>query len=116
MLAVQPEAGYQFFVRRPELQGMRRFPVSDGFESILLFYFPLVDGIELVRVVHGKSDLERLLMQPIKMVVGNQRLAAGAVFSWRQGSLKRLSRVLEEAVPGSPGSGFRVRPGFQPNG
>ena len=63
MLAGQPEAGYRFFVRRPELQGMRRFPVSDGFEKILLFYFPLVDGIELVRVVHGNRDLERLLLE-----------------------------------------------------
>jgi toxin ParE1/3/4 len=63
MLAGQPEAGYRFFVRRPELQGMRRFPLSAGFEKILLFYFPLVDGIELIRVVHGNRDLERLLME-----------------------------------------------------
>ncbi len=34
MLAGQPEAGYRFFVRRPELQGIRRFPLSDGFEKI----------------------------------------------------------------------------------
>ncbi len=63
MLAGQPEAGYRFFVRRPELQGMRRFPLSDGFEKILLFYLPLTDGIEMVRVVHGNRDLERLLME-----------------------------------------------------
>ncbi len=63
MLAGQPEAGYGFFVKRPQLQGMRRFPVSDGFEKILLFYFPLADGIELVRVVHGNRDIERLLLK-----------------------------------------------------
>ena len=63
MLAGEPEAGYRFFVRRPELQGMRRFPVSEGFEKILLFYFPLADGIELVRVVHGNRDLERHLLE-----------------------------------------------------
>ena len=63
VLAGQPEAGYRFFVRRSELQGMRRFPLSGGFEKILLFYFPLKDGIELVRVVHGSQDLERLLME-----------------------------------------------------
>ena len=61
MLARQPKRGYRFFVRRPELHGMRRFPLSDGFEQILLFYFPLKDGIELVRVVHGNRDFERLL-------------------------------------------------------
>lgn len=40
---------------------MRRFPVSDGFEKMLLFYFPMPDGIELVRVIHGNRDLERPL-------------------------------------------------------
>ena len=63
MLAGQPEAGYRPFVRRPELQGMRRFPVSDGYEKIFLFYFPLADGMELVRVVHGNRDLERLFLE-----------------------------------------------------
>lgn len=63
MLAGQPEAGFRFFVRRPELQGIRRFPVGDGFDKILLFYFPLKNGIELVRVVHGNRDLERLLQE-----------------------------------------------------
>ena len=63
LLASQPESGASFFVRKPELQGMRRFPVSSGFEAILLFYFPLRDGIDLVRVVHGSRDLERLLSE-----------------------------------------------------
>lgn len=63
LLAAQPEAGYRFFVRRPELQGMRRFPLPDGFEKVLLFYFPLKTGIDLVRVVHGSRDLDRLLME-----------------------------------------------------
>jgi hypothetical protein len=38
---------------------MRRWPVKD-FEKVLLFYFPLSDGVELVRVVHGSRDLDRL--------------------------------------------------------
>jgi hypothetical protein len=42
---------------------MRRFPVSDGFGKILLFYFPLQDGVDLIRVVHGSRDLERLLVE-----------------------------------------------------
>ena len=65
MLAGQPEAGYRFLVRRPELQGMRRFPLSDGFEKTLLFYVPRNEGIEMVRVLHGNRDLERLLMEGI---------------------------------------------------
>jgi toxin ParE1/3/4 len=60
LLSTQPESGSMFFADKAELQGMRRFPVSDGFEKILLFYFPLEDGVDLVRVVHGSRDLGRL--------------------------------------------------------
>jgi toxin ParE1/3/4 len=63
LLSTQPESGAAFFVRTPELQNMRRYPVSDGFGKILLFYFPLQDGVDLVRVVHGSRDLERLLVE-----------------------------------------------------
>jgi len=63
LLATQPQSGVTFFARKPELQGMRRFPVIDGFEKILLFYFPLKDGVDLVRVVHGSRDLDRLLAE-----------------------------------------------------
>ncbi len=63
MLAGQPESGGRIFFTKPELQGMRRFPVTDGFEAILIFYFPLQDGVDLVRVVHGSRDLERLLTE-----------------------------------------------------
>ena len=63
LLATQPESGAALFVRQPELQNMRRFPVSDGFGKILLFYLPLLDGVDLVRVVHGGRDLERLLIE-----------------------------------------------------
>jgi toxin ParE1/3/4 len=63
LLSTQPESGAVFFVPKPELQGMRRFPVSDGFEKILLFYFPVQDGVDLVRVAHGSRDLERLLAE-----------------------------------------------------
>ena len=33
LLATQPESGSPFFVRKPQLQGMRRFPVSGGFSG-----------------------------------------------------------------------------------
>lgn len=62
-LAIMPESGIPVFVRNTDLQGIRRFPVSDGFEKILLFYFPLHDGIDLVRVVHGNRDLERFFAE-----------------------------------------------------
>lgn len=63
LLSSNPESGTSFLVAGAELQGSRRFPVSDGFERNLLFYFPLKDGVDLVRVVHGTRDLERLLSE-----------------------------------------------------
>jgi toxin ParE1/3/4 len=63
LLSTQPESGSVFLIRRLELQGIRRFPVSGGFEKILLFYFPLEDGIDLVRVIHGSRDLLRMFAE-----------------------------------------------------
>ena len=41
---------------RPEVEeGIRSFP----FEVYVIFYLPLEDGIELVRVIHSALDLER---------------------------------------------------------
>jgi toxin ParE1/3/4 len=60
-LAAQSESGSPLSVRKVEFQGMRRFPVADGFEKILLFYLPLEDGVDLIRVVHGSRDLVQLL-------------------------------------------------------
>ncbi len=57
MLASQPESGPRTFTTKTTLHGMRRCPVSNGFEKILLFYFPLHDGVDRVRVVHGSRDL-----------------------------------------------------------
>jgi toxin ParE1/3/4 len=63
MLSTQPEMGAAGVFQSEELRGMRRFPVGDGFESILLFYFPKAGGVDLVRVVHGSRDLGRLFVE-----------------------------------------------------
>ena len=60
LLATQPESGRVCWAGRQELQRLRQFPVT-GFEKILLFYLPLRDGIDLLRVVHGRRDLETVL-------------------------------------------------------
>lgn len=52
MLSDHPRAGTE----RPEVfPGVRAWPVAD----YLLFYFPLGDGVKLVRVLHGSRDVPR---------------------------------------------------------
>jgi toxin ParE1/3/4 len=63
LLFTQPSMGTPVLTRNSQLDGLRRFPVSDGFERILLFYFPLPDAVDLVRVIHGSRDLERLFAE-----------------------------------------------------
>jgi toxin ParE1/3/4 len=60
VLSMNPEIGVSVEFARPELAGMRRFPVGGTFEKILLFYLPCSEGIDLVRVIHGSRDLPRL--------------------------------------------------------
>ena len=47
-----PESGAPVFIRKPELRGMRRFPVTDGFDRILIFYLSLQDA-EVQFSIHG---------------------------------------------------------------
>src|SRR5258708_38855442 len=61
-LADMPESGIAVATDRHELAGMRRWQVK-GFEKILLFYFPLRNGVDLIRVAHGSRDLERLFQE-----------------------------------------------------
>jgi toxin ParE1/3/4 len=39
------------------LQDLRSFPVR----SYLIFYFPLENGIEIVRVMHGSRDIDKVV-------------------------------------------------------
>lgn len=58
-LAGMPAMGVSYDAIAPALKGMRRFRV-EGFEDYLIFYFPLNDGVEVVRVIHGARDLEEI--------------------------------------------------------
>jgi toxin ParE1/3/4 len=58
-----PEMGGSFLSARPELSGLRVFPVK-GFPNHLLFYRPKYHGIELIRVLHGARDIPTILEQP----------------------------------------------------
>jgi toxin ParE1/3/4 len=48
----------QMGISRDELKaGLRSQPVG----NYLIFYFPLEDGVDIVRVIHGSRDIENLL-------------------------------------------------------
>ena len=52
--------GSRFESDHPALEGLRVWPIR-GFRKYLILYRPLDDGIEVVRVLHGSRDIERLL-------------------------------------------------------
>jgi toxin ParE1/3/4 len=59
-LAAQPLIGAPLRLRHPELAGLRKWRV-DGFDNLLIFYFPRLDGVSIVRVLHAASDWWKLL-------------------------------------------------------
>ena len=60
LLAAQPNMGWHSHLKHPALKQLRVFRVS-GFEKILILYLPLLDGVEILRVVHGSRNLQALL-------------------------------------------------------
>jgi toxin ParE1/3/4 len=62
VLAAMPGVGVGRRYRDPALSDLRMHPVK-GFPERLLFYLPLPDGVELVRVLHGRQDFARLFDQ-----------------------------------------------------
>ena len=44
----------------PKLKELRVFRVK-GFERILILYLPLVDGVDILRVIHGSRNIQALL-------------------------------------------------------
>jgi toxin ParE1/3/4 len=59
-LATFPHLGSRYRSDRPALANMRKWPVP-GLPKHLIFYRPLANGVEVVRVLHGVRDLVALL-------------------------------------------------------
>ena len=59
LLAAFPDMGWPAHLKHPTLKKLRVFRVA-GFEKMLILYQPLVDGIDIVRVVHGSRNLQAL--------------------------------------------------------
>jgi len=54
-----PTSGARREFLSPRLSGLRMWSVR-GFEKHLLFYRETEEGVEVVRVVHGARDIERI--------------------------------------------------------
>jgi toxin ParE1/3/4 len=61
-LAKFPLSGAPFDSGIERFAGVRRVPVK-GFEKYLIFYMPLAQGIDVVRVLHGARDLASLFAE-----------------------------------------------------
>lgn len=61
-LLSMPLMGRESEYRSPKLSDMRQWRVK-GFTKYLIFYRPLSDGIEIIRILHGASDLESSFLE-----------------------------------------------------
>jgi toxin ParE1/3/4 len=59
-LARMPGLGSPQEFQNPRLAGVRCARIS-GFEKHLIFYRPIQDGIEVLRVLHGARDVQGIL-------------------------------------------------------
>jgi toxin ParE1/3/4 len=59
LLASNPNIGWESRLNNPALTNVRVFRVK-GFEKMLIFYRPLVGGIDILRVIHGSRNLQAL--------------------------------------------------------
>lgn len=58
-LAAMPAMGATREYRDPALAEVRMWRIA-GFDNYLIFYRPAVDGIEIIRVLHAKRDIDAL--------------------------------------------------------
>jgi toxin ParE1/3/4 len=49
-------------LRGAVMAGLRSFPIK-GFGKWLVFYLPICDGIEVVRVLHGARNLKAIFLE-----------------------------------------------------
>jgi toxin ParE1/3/4 len=55
-----PHIGAPRQFKNPLLSGLRSWAVK-GFEDILIFYVVQTDALRVVRVLHGRRDIKRIL-------------------------------------------------------
>jgi toxin ParE1/3/4 len=53
----------------PELTDLRVWSIK-GFEHYLIFYIPLEDGVDVIRVLHASRDVENILRDELNPGIG----------------------------------------------
>ena len=59
-LRLRPLVGPRYTSGNPQLQNLRSWPVA-GFEAIRIYYLLEEDTIDILRILHGKRDVKRIL-------------------------------------------------------
>jgi toxin ParE1/3/4 len=59
-LVRMPNVGAPREIRNTALKGLRFWPVKD-FDEFLIFYMVDGDTVRVIRILHGKRDLDRIL-------------------------------------------------------
>jgi len=59
-LRQRPFVGPRYHSRKPKLEALRSWPVA-GFEAIRIYYLLDKNAMQIIRVLHGKRDLKRIL-------------------------------------------------------
>jgi plasmid stabilization system protein ParE len=59
-LLQHPLVGPRFHSNNPQLQNLRTWPVA-GFEAIRIYYLLEQDTLQVLRILHGKRDVKRIV-------------------------------------------------------
>jgi plasmid stabilization system protein ParE len=60
LLQQHPTVGPRYLSNKPGLQKLRTWAVA-GFEAIRIYYFLDEDTLRVIRILHGKRDVKRIL-------------------------------------------------------
>jgi len=61
-LAQSPHVGPKYSSRNPRIQNLRSWPVA-GFEAIRIYYALEKEAMHIIRILHGKRDIRRILQR-----------------------------------------------------
>ena len=60
LLRAHPFVGVRYRSRKPELQNLRSWPIA-RFEAVRIYYLADHNTIHVIRILHGKRDVKRVL-------------------------------------------------------